>query len=144
MICGKKVQAKGTACAKALRMGWAGNGQGEDRKLLQLLLCLQGEWGPQGTETAWVEQAGLGRWGHIGGKGALEVLQAEATEGAWARSGERGGGAGDPSGVFLAPGRDGWGYVCDQGLGKGERASYEWHWGDVNKILIYFEWNKKR
>ena len=54
-----------------------------------------------------MEQAGLGRWGHIGGKGALEVLQAEATEGAWARGGERGGGAGDPSGVFLAPGRDG-------------------------------------
>ena len=53
-----------------------------------------------------MEQAGLGRWSRIGGKGALEVLQAEATEGAWACRGERGGGAGDPSGVFLAPDKD--------------------------------------
>lgn len=37
-----------------------------------------------------MEQAGLGRWGHIGGKGALEVLQAEATEGAWTCRGEGG------------------------------------------------------
>lgn len=98
MTRGKYVQAKGNSTCKGPEDGQAGNRQGEDRKLLPLQLYLQGEWGPQGTETAWVEKAGLGRWGHIGGKGALEVLQAEATEGGMDLQGERWRGAGDPLG----------------------------------------------
>lgn len=57
-----------------------------------------------------MEKAGLGRWGHIGGKGALEVLQAEATEGAWTCRGEMAGSRGPLGGL---PGtRQGWVRLC--------------------------------